>query len=180
MDNLFNHPNVGPFLALRLIQRLVTSNPSPAYVGRVASAFNNNGSGVRGDMKAVVKAILLDTEARDPAMMDQPAWGRLREPVLRVVNFARAFNAASSSGHYPLDQFVARSPAGSDERAERVQLFPARPTVRPVRSPSWDWSRPSFRSSTPARAITGPNYFLNAIGNNNLHRWGSGNADLRR
>ena len=66
---------------IRLIQRLVTSNPSPAYVGRVAAAFANNGSGVRGDMKAVVKAILLDPEARDPAMMDQPAWGQTARAV---------------------------------------------------------------------------------------------------
>src|SRR5207237_3410816 len=82
IDNLFNHQNVGPFIAYRLIQRMVTSNPSPAYVGRVAAAFANNGSSVRGDMKAVIKAILLDTEARDPAMMSQPTWANLREQFL--------------------------------------------------------------------------------------------------
>jgi len=69
LDVLFNHPNVGPFLAQRLIQRLVTSNPSPAYISRVANAFNNNGSGVRGDLRAVVRAILTDPEA-DPATID--------------------------------------------------------------------------------------------------------------
>ena len=63
LDNIFNHPNVGPFIAVRLIQRLVTSNPSPGYVQRVAQTFDNNGSGVRGDLGAVVKAILLDDEA---------------------------------------------------------------------------------------------------------------------
>ena len=69
VDCLFNHPNVGPFVGRQLIERLVTSNPSPGYISRVAAAFANNGQGVRGDMKAVIKAILLDTEARDPAMM---------------------------------------------------------------------------------------------------------------
>ena len=64
LDNIFNHPNVGPFVATQLIQHLVKSNPSPAYVSRVAAAFNNNGQGVRGDMQAVVTAILLDPEAR--------------------------------------------------------------------------------------------------------------------
>ena len=65
IDNIFNHPNVGPFIARRLIQRLVTSNPSPQYIKRVALKFNDNGSGVRGDLKAVVTAILLDNDARN-------------------------------------------------------------------------------------------------------------------
>jgi uncharacterized protein (DUF1800 family) len=68
IDCLFNHPNMGPFLGYRLIQRLVTSNPSPAYVGRVSAAFANNGRGVRGDMKAVIKAVLMDPEARSVVM----------------------------------------------------------------------------------------------------------------
>src|SRR6185503_18271801 len=74
VGNLFAHSNVGPFLVTRLIHRLVASNPSTGYVARVAAAFADNGSGVRGDMKAVVKAILLDPEARDPLMMTQPTW----------------------------------------------------------------------------------------------------------
>ncbi|MEI6533856.1 MAG: DUF1800 family protein [Verrucomicrobiaceae bacterium] len=176
VDNLFNHPNVGPFLAIRLIQRMVTSNPSAAYVGRVASAFNNNGSNVRGDMKAVVKAILLDTEARDPAMMDQPAWGKLREPVLRVVNFARAFNAASSSGYYALDQFVLDHLQDPMNSPSVFNFF------LPAHSPPGPLTQqglvaPEFQIINASTAITGPNYFLNAIGNNDLHRWGSGNAN---
>ena len=98
LDTLFNHPNVGPFIGTQLIQRLVTSNPSPAYVGRVTAAFNNNGSGVRGDMKAVVKAILLDPEAR--AVGTSPTAGKLREPVLRLAHMLRAFKATSVSGRY--------------------------------------------------------------------------------
>ncbi|RYF36589.1 MAG: DUF1800 family protein, partial [Comamonadaceae bacterium] len=74
LDTLFNHPNVGPFFGKQMIQRLVTSNPSPAYVARVSAAFNNNGSGVRGDLGAVFAAILLDDEARGPQGLTQPAW----------------------------------------------------------------------------------------------------------
>ncbi|AVR95981.1 DUF1800 domain-containing protein [Pseudoduganella armeniaca] len=99
LDTLFNHPNVGPFIGRQLIQRLVTSNPSPAYVSRVAAAFNDNGSGVRGDMKAVLRAILLDPEAQ---LGQGDAAGKLREPILRLANWLRAFNARSSSGTYPI------------------------------------------------------------------------------
>ena len=98
LDTLFNHPNVGPFIGRQLIQRLVTSNPSPAYVGRVAAAFNDNGSGKRGDMKAVWKAILLDPEARTPSTA--AGAGKVREPLVRLANFMRAFNARSSSGRF--------------------------------------------------------------------------------
>ena len=99
LDGLFNHPNVGPFVGRQLIQRLVTSQPSPAYVARVAAVFNNNGRGVRGDLAAVVRAILLDDEARNAP----PAgFGKLREPVLRVAQWARALGAVSSSGQWAL------------------------------------------------------------------------------
>ena len=77
MQNIFNHPNVGPFISKQLIQKLVTSNPSPDYVSRVTQAFNDNGSGVRGDLRAVVSAILLDPEARrgdDPAQLLGGRW----------------------------------------------------------------------------------------------------------
>jgi len=100
LDTLFNHPNVGPFIGRELIQRLVTSNPSPAYVARVAAAFANNGQGVRGDMKAVIKAILLDAEALTPPTGNSA--GKLREPVIRLANWMRAFHANSSSGSFKL------------------------------------------------------------------------------
>ena len=97
LDTLFNHPNVAPFIGRQLIQRLVTGHPSPAYVARVAAAFNNNGKGVRGDLAAVARAILLDTEARStPA----PDFGKVREPVLRVAHWMRAFGAKSVTGDY--------------------------------------------------------------------------------
>jgi uncharacterized protein (DUF1800 family) len=94
LDNIFHHPNVGPFIGRQLIQHLVTSNPSPAYVQRVTTAFENDGSGVRGNMAAVVRAILLDPEARGSVKTD-PSYGRLREPVLFLTNLCRAFNASS-------------------------------------------------------------------------------------
>lgn len=95
LDNIFNHPNVGPFLALHFIHQLVSSNPSPAYVGRVAAVFNDNGFGVRGDLGAVVVAVLLDPEARgDPP--NDPVFGHLREPVLFASDLLRAFNAKSA------------------------------------------------------------------------------------
>ncbi len=100
IDILFNHPNTGPFIGYRLIQRLVTSNPSPAYVARVAAAFANNGQGVRGDMQTVIKAILLDPEARDLGKRSDPTWGMLREPYVRYVHLCRAFNATSRTGAY--------------------------------------------------------------------------------
>ncbi|MFO1340582.1 MAG: DUF1800 domain-containing protein [Burkholderiaceae bacterium] len=98
IDTLCAHPNVGPFIARRLIQRLVASSPSPGYVRRVASVFNDNGQGVRGDLKAVVRAILLDSEARSPAQARGPQFGKVKEPVLRLTAFLRAFGVHSDSG----------------------------------------------------------------------------------
>ena len=94
IDLLFNHSNTGPYMCTQLIRKLVTSNPSPAYVGRCSAAFANNGSGVRGDMKAVITAILLDIEARGD-LKNAPEYGHLREPVLFMTNLLRTFNATS-------------------------------------------------------------------------------------
>lgn len=94
ITNIFNHANVAPFICKQLIQHLVTSNPSPAYVGRVAAAFNNNGQGARGDMKAVVKAILLDTEARGDEKNDSQ-YGKLREPMKYIIAILRALGGRS-------------------------------------------------------------------------------------
>jgi uncharacterized protein (DUF1800 family) len=97
LDAIFAHPNVPPFVSKQLIQRLVTSNPSPAYVGRVSAIFANNGAGVRGDMKAVIRAILTDTEARSDTNLTSANFGKLREPVVRLTNWARAFGVTSPS-----------------------------------------------------------------------------------
>jgi uncharacterized protein (DUF1800 family) len=100
LDNIFNHDNVGPFLATRLIERLTTSNPSPQYVERVARVFNDNGQGIRGDLGAVVKAILLDAEARSNSNSDTD--GKIKEPLIRLTQLFKAYNATSQSGRYPL------------------------------------------------------------------------------
>jgi uncharacterized protein (DUF1800 family) len=94
LELIFNHPNVPPFVSKFLIQQLVTGDPSPSYIDRVARVFQNNGSGVRGDMKAVVKAILLDIEARGAAKWS-PSYGHQSEPVLMITRLARAMNAKS-------------------------------------------------------------------------------------
>ncbi|MEM9759952.1 MAG: DUF1800 domain-containing protein [Pseudomonadota bacterium] len=99
IDALFQHPNVGPFIGRQLIQRLVTSNPSPAYVQRVTQTFNNNGEGVRGDMRAVLRAILLDPEALAPAGSIEH-FGKLREPVLRYTAMLRQLGLASPDDVY--------------------------------------------------------------------------------
>jgi uncharacterized protein (DUF1800 family) len=119
LDTLANHPNVAPFFSKQMIQRLVTSNPSRDYVLRVASKFNDNGAGVRGDLKAVWRAILTDPEAR--ATPAPPTFGKIREPIVRAVQWARTFKASSVSGQwtvpdqsdigYGLGQSPLRSPS---------------------------------------------------------------------
>ena len=94
LANVFLHPNTAPFFAQHLIRQLVTSNPSPAYVARVSAAFANNGKGVRGDMKAVLRAVLLDPEARGDAKTD-PRYGMLREPVLFIMAMLRGLDAVT-------------------------------------------------------------------------------------
>lgn len=130
LDTLFNHPNVGPFFGKQMIQRLVTSNPSPAYVARVASAFNNNGVGVRGDLQAVFAAVLLDDEARGPAGFTQATFGKLREPMLRLVQWGRTFGINSARGSWKI----------GDQSNPATQLGQS-----PLRSPSvFNFFRPGY------------------------------------
>jgi len=101
LDTLFNHPNLPAFFSKQMIQHLVTSNPSPAYVSRVAAVFKDNGLGVRGDLKSVITAILMDTEARDTVGdASNPQFGKVREALLRYTHWARAFTAQSRTGGY--------------------------------------------------------------------------------
>ena len=100
LDALFSHPNTGPFISKQLIQRLVTSNPTPAYVYRVAQKFENNGSGTRGDLSAVVRAVLTDYEARSATSLAAPNFGKLREPLIRATALLRSFGATPASGRY--------------------------------------------------------------------------------
>ncbi|MDQ6216416.1 DUF1800 domain-containing protein, partial [Achromobacter insolitus] len=101
MEVICAHPNVGPFIGTQLIQRLVTSNPSRAYVARVSAAFNDDGAGTRGNLEAVVRAILLDPEARNPDLA-APGWGKVREPIVRFAAWARAFGATSNTGAWAM------------------------------------------------------------------------------
>lgn len=110
LDNIFYHPNVAPFVSTRLIQQLVTSNPTPAYVGRVAAVFNNNGAGVRGDMKAVIRAILLDPEARG-SIKTAPDYGKLREPFQLATNLMRNFDVKSADRTQNSDGFIDKQTA---------------------------------------------------------------------
>jgi len=110
LDCLFNHSNTAPFVCKQLIQRLVTSNPSPAYVQRVAAVFGNNGAGVRGSLTHVVAAILLDDEARGPSSLANNQFGKLREPMLRLVQWGRTFGATSAAGTWKVGDL---SDAGS-------------------------------------------------------------------
>ena len=109
LDALFRHANVGPFFGRQMIQRLVTSNPSPAYVARVAAVFNNNGDGVRGDLKSVFAAVLLDDEARGPAGLSDPTFGKVREPMVRFVQWARSFGLDSAAGSWKLESLANNS-----------------------------------------------------------------------
>jgi uncharacterized protein (DUF1800 family) len=103
LDTIFNHPNVPAFVSKQLIQHLVTSNPSPAYVSRISAVFKDDGTGVRGNMRAVITSILLDPEARDAANFSgNPQYGKVREAVLRYTEWARAFTAQSRTGSFDL------------------------------------------------------------------------------
>ncbi len=122
LDNIFHHPNVGPFIATRLIQRLVTSNPSPAYVARVAKIFNDDGSAqhVRGNLKAVVQAILLDVEARYGQWQNPTVFGKAREPLIKLVHLWRAMQATTSDGRInglspypPIEEQIGEAPLRS-------------------------------------------------------------------
>lgn len=162
IDLLFQHPNTGPFIGRQLIQHLVGSNPSPAYVGRVGAAFANNGAGVRGDMRAVIRAILLDPEARAPAAA--PTGGRLREPVLRLANWMRAFRARSISGRFlvpPLDDTL-YGMGQTPLRAPSVFGF-YRPDYAPPNSAiaAAGLAAPAFQLATQT-AVLG---YLNFLGN---------------
>jgi uncharacterized protein (DUF1800 family) len=141
LDTLAAHPNVGPFIGRQMIQRLVTSNPSPAYVRAVARAFADNGAGVRGDMKAVVKAVLMHPEAR--VMSDTS--GKVREPVLRLAAYLRAFPHSSDSGNWRV--------GNTDNPATSLGQTP-------LRSPSvFNFYRPGYvapGTAAAARSLVAP------------------------
>jgi uncharacterized protein (DUF1800 family) len=147
MDTLCAHPNVGPFIGRQLIQRLVTSNPSPAYVARISAVFSDDGKGVRGNLGAVLRAILLDTEARD-ADLAQPGWGKIREPIVRFAAWARAFGAHSVNGKWSMPDTTDNTVrlAQSPMRSGSVFNF-FRPRYSPPASPiaQHQWVAPELQ-----------------------------------
>lgn len=146
IDCVFRHPNVGPFVATRLIRSLVTSNPSGAYIQRVAGVFDNNGSGVRGDLKAVVRAILTDAEARPEA--PAPQHGRLKDPVFAYISFLRAMNGSLSASNSVSWIF-----------SRMGQAITAPPSVFGYYSPLYRlpanpaWFGPEFQIYTPTESV---------------------------
>lgn len=145
IDNIFYHPNVGPFLSRQLIQRLVTSNPSPEYIARVSQKFNDNGQGVRGDMRAILRAILLDQEARNSSIAQRRGYGKLTEPVIRFVQMHRAFRAIRPNGYRGLYDFS--SPTNLNQN--------------PLRSPSvFNFYHPDFVPTGPLsqNGLFGPEF----------------------
>ncbi len=147
LDTLANHPNVGPFIGRQLIQRLVCSNPSPAYVARISAVWSNNGAGVRGDLKAVIRAILLDTEAR--RIPTAPGAGKLREPLQRFIQWGRTFGVTSPTGVWNVGDVS--NPA-------------TRLGQSPLRSPSvFNFFRPGYvppGSDLGLNAVTAPEFQL--------------------
>jgi len=142
LDTLFNHPNVGPFFARQMIQRLVCSDPAPDYVARVARVFDDNGRGVRGDLAAVFKAILLDEDANGHASLASTTFGKLREPMVRVAQWARTFKVASKRGTWKMSAPIWSS---IDSLAQS-----------PLQAPSaFNFFRPGYVPPVPALAARG-------------------------
>lgn len=176
LDTIFNHPNVGPFIGRQLIQRLVASNPGKAYIQRVASVFNNNGAGVRGDLKAVVAAILLDPEARAAAGSQAAHNGKQREPVIRFANLLRALGATSKNGindiHYldSSDNGLGQSPL----LAPSVFNFFSPNFRQPGAVAKAGLYSPEFQITTETTVVGALNFFASLINNG-----GYGNGDSR-
>lgn len=166
LDNIFNHPNVGPFIGKQLIQRFVTSNPSPAYVARVASVFNNNGQNVRGDLRAVISAILLDPEARSLVNTGNPTFGKLKEPILRYSALLRAFDGRPASGRYKQLAYIDGIEYGI---GQQVLLAPSVFNFfRPGYSPPGPIAAqrlvaPEFQILNTSTAVSTPNYLANGF-----------------
>ena len=166
LDNIFHHPNVGPFVASSLIRRLVTSNPTPQYVQRVATVFNNNGSGVRGDLRAVVKAILLDPEARYGQWQHPDTYGKLREPLLKVTQIWRAMEARTGNGRVsslnvwpPLETEIGQAPM----RSPTVFNFFRPDFQQPGEVEDRGLVSPEFQIMTDTMVVSTPNLLFSFI-----------------
>lgn len=168
LDAIFQHPNVGPFLAKRLIQRLTTSNPSGDYVARVAKVFNDNGQGVRGDMQAVIRTILMDGEARlGLTTLPTDEVGKLREPVLRFLQWARVVQLRCQDGLWPVGDLSGADRLGqSPLRAPSVFNF-FRPGYVPRQTPvaRQDLVAPEFQITDESTVIGYANFMFSVLPN---------------
>ena len=166
LDTLVAHPNMGPFVGRQLIQRLVTSQPSTAYVSRVAGVFNNNGSGVKGDLRAVIRAVLLDPDARSDSALTDPTFGKLREPIIRFVQWARTFGVTDATDLWRIGDLT--DPAGklgqSPLRSPSVFNF-FRPGYVPPNSPIGQRTVPEFQITTESSVAGYINFMQGVIGN---------------
>ena len=189
MDALFNHPNTPSFIARRLIQRLVTSNPSRGYIYRVANKFVNDGSGVRGNLGAVVKAMLTDYEARTQTQTAQSSYGKQREPIVEFLNLYRAMGGTSGTGGNFFDTNTLAAygyTSSSIPAGTRLMLIRPSNTVNqslpqsPLNAPSvFNWFEPGyvfpgeiqnnglvapeFQLTNETNAVSNPNYFYGLI-----------------
>jgi len=175
IDNLFNHPNVGPFIGKLLIKRLVKSNPSPAYVGRVTAAFNDNGSGVRGDMKAVIKAILLDEEARSGEAMLAPDAGRAKEPMMKLTSYARIMPLNVPNGRYWAQGYGYYNNTGQHVLSAPTVFNFYLPDFQPIGDiAAQDMTAPEFKLHNTSNAISAINqywYLANYWGGTFMNNW---------
>ncbi|MES2695842.1 MAG: DUF1800 family protein [Verrucomicrobiota bacterium] len=162
LDALFEHANTGPFISRQLIQRLVTSNPSPGYVYRVSQVFANNGAGVRGDLGAVVRAILLDYEARSATVAATATFGKMKEPLLRGTALFRAFGGTSNSGRIPISN-PEGSLAQAALRAPTVFNFYEPNFVLPGAVAAAGLYAPEYQILTDTTALTQPNFYYGYI-----------------
>jgi uncharacterized protein (DUF1800 family) len=170
LDIIVNHPNVGPFISSQLIKRLVTSNPSPSYIARVARVFNNDGNGVRGNLTAVLKAILLDREALNMNITRNfPGYpGKLREPMVRFIQWGRTFGFDDPSGEWPLTDLSSTSTELGQSPLQSPSVFNFfRPGYVPPNSNLGNLgiTAPEMQTTTEVSTIGYANYMYRLIAN---------------
>jgi len=175
IDCLFNHPNTPPFICKQLIQKLVTSNPTREYVSRVAAIFINNGASIRGDLKAVIRAILLDPEARDPLVANDHIAGKMKEPYLRTANLVKATRARPASGVF-LMNYLGEVHFQEPLSAPSVFNFfkPSYAPAGPVNDAGF--VAPEFQIVNSVTAFSVPNYYDDSL-EYGFNRWNGGRRD---
>lgn len=173
LDHLFTHPNIGPFIGKQLIQRMVTSNPTTAYVQRVAEVFDDNGSGVRGDMASVFYAVLMDDEARNGHLYNPDQFGKLREPLIRQTHLWRAFSAIPEAFGFYRDWFPEEVFAQSPLRAPSVFNFYRPDYSQPGPIQNAGLVSPEFQILTASFATSTINRYWNL----SYYQWNNGNVD---